>query len=139
MKESTDMESKQKIDHYLNAAVKEGMYGNKSRLLFQMDTFFKGIDLQNKCILDVGGGNGLFSFYAACRGAKKVVCLEPEVDGSVAGMIDNFLKIKSLPGYRRRTCCRNLLLISQINSRWRGSKLSKRAKSHFSSASGSKV
>jgi cyclopropane fatty-acyl-phospholipid synthase-like methyltransferase len=31
-------------------------------------------------MLDIGGGNGEQSFYAACRGAAEVVCLEPDAE-----------------------------------------------------------
>ncbi|GBC93409.1 hypothetical protein HRbin15_01900 [bacterium HR15] len=47
---------------------------------------FPDIDLKNKRFLDIGGGSGTYSFYAACRGAREIVCLEPEAAGSSAGM-----------------------------------------------------
>jgi len=71
-----------------------GLFSTKNRLKFQMDTLFKDIDLKNKRVLDIGGGAGLFSFYASCSGAKKVVCLEPEAEGSASGVTDKFLKLK---------------------------------------------
>ncbi|MEY9705701.1 hypothetical protein ABIE71_008444 [Bradyrhizobium diazoefficiens] len=51
-----------------------------------MNYLFEGIDFRGKTMLDIGGGNGTFSFYAACAGAEKVICLEPEVAGSSTGM-----------------------------------------------------
>jgi len=38
----------------------------------------------------VGGGKGLLTFYAAIKGAKKAVCLEPEKAGSTRGVINTF-------------------------------------------------
>ncbi len=35
------------------------------------------------------------SFYAAVKGAKRAVCLEPEVDGSRNGMINGYNEIRS--------------------------------------------
>jgi hypothetical protein len=32
----------------------------------------------------------MYSFYAAVKGARRVVCMEPEADGSSSGIIDNF-------------------------------------------------
>nr|BAJ06976.1 hypothetical protein [uncultured bacterium] len=90
------MTKEQGIDLYLNTVIKEGLYSNKGKLAFKMDTLFKGIAFTNKRILDIGGGFGLYSFYAAFRGAKKVVCLEPEAEGSSSSVIDKFHKLKNL-------------------------------------------
>ena len=51
---------------------------------------FPNIDFSGKRFLDIGGGAGTHSFYAACRGAREVVCLEPEAEGSSAGMRAEF-------------------------------------------------
>ena len=58
--------------------------------LFQ-DTTFVG-----KTMLDIGGGIGLFSFYAGCCGARQVVCLEPEAEGSSSGMVERFQRLSTL-------------------------------------------
>ena len=91
---SNSVKTSQDIDQYLNTVIKESLFANQSRLRFHMDTLFAGIDLKNKKVLDIGGGAGLYSFYAAFRGAKKVVCLEPEADGSKSGVNEKFHKIK---------------------------------------------
>jgi hypothetical protein len=78
------------IDLYLNTVVKEGIVSNKGRLQFHMDTLFKGIDFTDKKVLDIGGGAGLYSFYAAFMGAESVVCLEPEIQGSSSDVIEEF-------------------------------------------------
>jgi SAM-dependent methyltransferase len=56
---------------------------------------FHGVKLIDKTFLDIGGGSGIFSFYAACNGANKVMCLEPEVDGSKTNVTDIFNYIKN--------------------------------------------
>ncbi len=43
-----------------------------------LDKFFNGIDLKDKCVLDVGCGNGWISFYASDN-ESEVVGLEPGV------------------------------------------------------------
>jgi SAM-dependent methyltransferase len=48
------------------------------------------IDLKGKRFLDIGGGTGTYSLYAACSGAREVVCLEPEAAGSSSGMQATF-------------------------------------------------
>ncbi len=47
---------------------------------------FDGVPLVGRTVLDVGGGSGLISFYAAANGASKVVCLDPAGDGSNPAM-----------------------------------------------------
>jgi SAM-dependent methyltransferase len=46
------------------------------------DNLFGGIDFRGKRVLDIGGGDGMYSFYAALRGASEVICLEPAADGA---------------------------------------------------------
>ena len=90
------MKTEQDIDLYLNTVVQEGLHSDKGKLRFQMKTLFRGIDFKNKSVLDIGGGFGLYSFYAAGRGAKRVVCLEPEAEGSSSGTMDKFHKLNRL-------------------------------------------
>ncbi len=60
---------------------------------------FADLPLSGKRILDIGGGTGKHSFYAAAAGAREVVCLEPEAAGSSEGVIQEFMKQKSFLGY----------------------------------------
>jgi len=55
-----------------------------------MDSLFRGIDFEGKRVLDIGGGDGVYSFYAAAMGAAEVVCLEPEAAGSIGGELSMF-------------------------------------------------
>jgi SAM-dependent methyltransferase len=43
---------------------------------------YSGVELRQMSVLDVGGGTGLHSLFAASCGAREVVCLEPELEGS---------------------------------------------------------
>ena len=43
---------------------------------------FKGVDFKNKSVLDIGGGNGIYSYYSRFKGAKKAINLEPFEAGS---------------------------------------------------------
>jgi SAM-dependent methyltransferase len=71
------------LDRYFDIAEKGLASGN---LRFYVNYLFNRIDFRGKTMLDVGGGDGTLSFYAACAGAQKVICLEPEVAGSATGM-----------------------------------------------------
>lgn len=55
-----------------------------------LDKLFHGVSLSGRTVLDVGGGNGMASFFAASRGASRVTCLEPLIDGSRTVMQDQF-------------------------------------------------
>ncbi len=50
---------------------------------------FKGIDFKNKKVLDIGGGNGIYSYYAKFQGAKSCINLEPLQAGSTNVKIEN--------------------------------------------------
>jgi SAM-dependent methyltransferase len=81
------------FDRYFNVAERGAARGNHR---FYVNYLFNGIDFRGKTMLDIGGGDGMLSFYAACAGAEKVICLEPEVDGSAAGMNAAFRRTASL-------------------------------------------
>lgn len=93
------MSTKPNLEGYFSAVIKEGLYPNRGNLQFHLKTLFKNIALKNRRVLDIGGGSGLHSFYAACMGAKEVVCLEPETEGSHSGMGAKFRKLGGLLGY----------------------------------------
>lgn len=57
-----------------------------TRYLAYQALVFDGVPLASRRVLDVGGGNGVMSFYAACRGASTVVCLDPLEDGANEAM-----------------------------------------------------
>ena len=94
-----EMSTKPNLEGYFSAVIKEGLYPNRGNLRFHLQTLFKGIALENRRVLDIGGGSGLHSFYAACMGAKEVVCLEPETAGSRSGLGTRFRKLNGMLGY----------------------------------------
>lgn len=47
-------------------------------------------------MLDIGGGSGFFSAWAIANGAARVTNLEPELDGSAAGMLSRFRTLQQL-------------------------------------------
>jgi cyclopropane fatty-acyl-phospholipid synthase-like methyltransferase len=73
--------------------VEHKVFPTKKRLLFQLHYLFGNIDFTDKAVLDIGGGEGLLSFYAALKGARKVICIEPESEGSSMGVVEKFRRI----------------------------------------------
>ena len=66
-----------------------------NNLKFYYRQIFDGINFDDKCVLDIGGGDGTISFYAYSQGAASVTCLEPESSGSTNGVIRSFHETKN--------------------------------------------
>ena len=82
------------IDKYYSAILSEGLFSSRDNLRFYMETLFRGVELGGSRMLDIGGGSGLYSFYTASAGAREVICLEPEFEGSSSRVTDTFEKLK---------------------------------------------
>lgn len=61
-----------------------------SRMFSYLKWCFKDVNFDNKSVLDIGGGNGIYSFYARFRGAKSALNLEPFAEGSTEFDFDRF-------------------------------------------------
>ena len=82
------------VNDFYDIMIRRKMFSCKKNLQFKLNSLFKNVKLAEKEVLDVGGGSGLLSFYAAVKGAKKVVCLEPEFAGSTSGIIKKFYDLR---------------------------------------------
>lgn len=70
------------MEKYFTVAREFGIVSSADTALAKFADLFEGIEFENKRMLDIGGGSGICSFYAAHMGATEVVCLEPEAQGS---------------------------------------------------------
>lgn len=87
------------LDEFYSLVAENGYWTHPGRLRFYLETLlFREVELEGRTLLDIGGGNGLFGFYAALRGARRVIVMEPESDGSSAGVIRGFQALKRLLG-----------------------------------------
>jgi cyclopropane fatty-acyl-phospholipid synthase-like methyltransferase len=86
------------LDDYYNFVISNRLFSSRTRLSHKVATVFGRLDLRHKRLLDIGGGWGIYSFYAACAGASAVVCLEPEFDGSTRGVADTFQQVNTSLG-----------------------------------------
>lgn len=57
---------------------------------FYFDHLFQDVSFVGKSVLDIGGGAGIYSLYGAYMGAKSVVILEPELEGSINEPLNRF-------------------------------------------------
>lgn len=83
------------IEEFYTQVIAEKLYSNKFNLRFLMESLFEGVPLQGKRVLDIGGGVGLCTFFAACSGAKEAICLEPEAAGASAGSRAGFNRLQA--------------------------------------------
>ena len=93
-----NMQAVSSLQRYFPTMVEERMFIRESNLAFYQRWLFDGVKLKDKTVLDIGAGAGLNSFYAACNGARTVICLEPEVQGSTAGVTEKFSRVKQRLG-----------------------------------------
>lgn len=94
-REGDKINRKECIEKCFSLAFEEGIIRELPGPELYFDYIFKNISFENKSMLDIGGGAGLFSFYAACMGAKEIICIEPESAGSTLGIAKKFEKLKA--------------------------------------------
>ncbi|WP_337875542.1 class I SAM-dependent methyltransferase [Elioraea sp.] len=82
------------LTRYISCVLACGQYSTAFNLRQYVSFMFKGVDLEGKRVLDVGGGTGLLTLYAAVRGAE-AICLEPEADGATSGAALHFARMES--------------------------------------------
>ncbi len=86
------------LDRYFAAMESEWPDVDAGNLRFYLDYLFRGVELERASMLDIGAGDGRYSFYAASAGARRVVALEPEIEGSTAGVREQFRHVAGLLG-----------------------------------------
>jgi SAM-dependent methyltransferase len=89
------------VDRYLAIAVQEGLWSSQAALRTYLTWLFEGVPLAERRVLDIGGGTGIFSLYAAVMGAANVICLEPEEDGGSVGMNERLTRLQHTAGIDR--------------------------------------
>lgn len=83
------------LNLFLKTLRKHKIYHSPKSLIWYFDNYlFKNIDFNKKVFLDIGGGLGLASFYAAAKGAKKVILLEPVEAGFGAFKMEKYYLLK---------------------------------------------
>jgi SAM-dependent methyltransferase len=80
-------------DRYFDVLERELGTAKGRSLRFYVPYLLGDLDFAGRRVLDVGGGMGECSFFAAARGAREAVCIEPEAEGSTRGFQATFRRI----------------------------------------------
>lgn len=81
---------------FFDAIQRSGAHHSGENYRFYLGQILGDVDFAGKRVLDIGGGEGNLTLYAASRGAALAVCLEPEIEGSSAGMQETFGRTAAL-------------------------------------------
>ena len=84
---------------FLKIVTENKHYGSVRNLDQYLSVLFGDMDFTGKSFPDIGGGDGVFTHYAALMGAKRTVCMEPEIDGSTSGVTQTFNKVRAELGF----------------------------------------
>lgn len=103
-----------KTKNFCLCAVRYGAYSNSRSLKYYLHYMFEGVPLAKTTLLDVGGGSGLLSLWAALNGSK-VICLEPESNGSTSEVSKIFKNIKNCIDKKLNAKLKDQPLLSFLN------------------------
>lgn len=81
-------------ERFFEVAVRNGAYTSPLRLRRHLDYIFNGTPLRGTNVLDIGGGTGLLTLWAAVEGAT-ATCLEPESAGATQSVRKVFERMKT--------------------------------------------
>lgn len=87
--------------HYFSVLCRGLGPSAERRLRFRMDVAYEEVEFSGRRVLDIGGGMGAHTLYAAASGAKYVLNLEPEGAGGADGEVARFDALRKELGYQQ--------------------------------------
>jgi len=91
MKKMTNFDSRAYFQNIGKLKLTRTIFGLKAYL----NELFRGVEFNEKNILDIGAGTGIYSCFMAINGAKEIVSLEPELEGSGSDSSKKFENLKN--------------------------------------------
>src|SRR5262249_9510979 len=73
------------------------------------ESVYKDVDVDDRSVLEIGAGAGSLCFWAGFRGAREVVGLEPDIDGSTSGDVQQFETMIWQTGLSAVTLCKETI------------------------------
>lgn len=83
------------LEQYSRTLQELGLVRDERTTRALLADLFRGVDFTGRRVLDIGGGNGIYTFCAAVMGAREVVCLEPLEAGSSGRVAQEFERIRA--------------------------------------------
>lgn len=81
----SSFDAKEQVRRLRKVGVEKGLWRRGDKFVsYCRGQLFRGIELRNKTVLDVGCGDGLYLIWAGVQGARRMVGLEPLLHGSGA-------------------------------------------------------
>jgi len=94
-----------KVDEYLRIAASHSGFKSPESLRFRCESVFKDVNLTDRSVMEIGAGSGNLCFWAGFQGARAVVGLEPDIDGSTSGDVQLFETMIGQTGLRTVSLC----------------------------------
>jgi SAM-dependent methyltransferase len=85
-------------------------YSSGHRYKARAEFLFRGIEFDGKRVLEVGCGSGAWALWAGINGARYVIGIEPEADGSSSHVLDRFQQSIRTLGLEERVFAADYLL-----------------------------
>jgi SAM-dependent methyltransferase len=87
------MNKKNGLAEYFPVVCRETAWKERN-LSYYLSQLLRGVDFSGKTILEIGAGEGVFSLYMVCSGARKAIALEPEAAGAASGVQLRFSRMR---------------------------------------------
>jgi 2-polyprenyl-3-methyl-5-hydroxy-6-metoxy-1,4-benzoquinol methylase len=97
------------LDEFLRFAAAHSGFKSPESLRFRCESVYKDIDLVDRSVMEIGAGSGNLCFWAGFHGARSVVGLEPDIEGSTSGDLQLFETMIAQTGLNTVSLCKETI------------------------------